>query len=89
MNLFDILNDIIRDKTGTLHHHEEFQQAWSSFMVIRYLSMDKQFINYARIANRLQMDLDSEQMYKFLVKTIPKRNKTWIKYISKPKKKES
>jgi hypothetical protein len=86
MNLFDILKDLIKEKSGTLCYEEGFDKAWNSYMVIRYLSMDKRFIRYANIANKIQMDLDSIQMYKFLIKIIPQNNNTWIKYISKKKK---
>ena len=55
-------------------------------MLCRYLSMDPRFVSIAVTANGLQTTLSSEQMYKFLVKTVPRQQRTFIKYISRKKK---
>ncbi len=86
MTLFDCLNDIIREKTGTLHKEPEFKKVWSTYMILRYLSMDSDFMAIAAEMNHYQQVLNSEQMYLFLVKMIPYRYKSFIPYI-KPKKK--
>lgn len=85
MNLFDILKDIIKDKTGKLKG-EEFNKNFSPFMISRYLSMDARFFEQARIANKYQSTLSKEQLYKLLTVSVPQSNKTFIKYIKKPKK---
>ena len=86
MTIFDILKDVLVTKSGKLHEQSDFKKSWSSFMVVRYLSMDHKFIEYADIANKLQLTLSSKQMYLLLTKIIPKQRSSFIKYISKPKK---
>lgn len=56
-------------------------------MIIRYLSMDYRFVEYAEVANKLQTTLSSKQMYLLLTNIIPKQKSSFIKYISKPKPK--
>ena len=89
MTLFDCLSDIIRDKSGTLHQHEDFKKTWSTYMILRYLSMDSEFQPIATEMNKYQQTLTSEQMYLFLVKVIPYRRSTFIKYIKSKKKAET
>jgi hypothetical protein len=84
MSLFDCLKDIITYKTKTLHHNPEFGSVWSSFMIIRYLSMDKRFYTVAEDANRLVSVLSPEQMYLYLSAAISKSGNSYITYIKKP-----
>lgn len=88
MNMFDILADIIKHKKGNLHEEEDFAKNCNIYMIIRYLSMDKRFSDAAYVANQLHGPLMSqENMYKLLVKIVPRSNNHFIKYISKDKKK--
>jgi hypothetical protein len=86
MTIFDCLKDIITTKSQKLHLDPDFKKVWSSFMITRYLSMDKRFADLAFDINKYQMTLTSEQLYLTLCKIIPKQNNSFIKYISKPKK---
>ena len=84
MTIFDCLKDIIKDKTGTLDQQPDFKKSWSSFMVIRYLSMDKRFREVACKANELhKKGMSSKQMYRYLIAAVPQNNRTWIRYIKK------
>tara|TARA_R110002020_G_scaffold90534_21_gene220496 strand:+ start:269 stop:550 length:282 start_codon:yes stop_codon:yes gene_type:complete len=86
MTMFDVLADIIKHKTGKLHEEEDFKKAFNVFMVIRYLSMDERFSDAAYIANQLHNNtLSQENMYKLLIKIVPRSNNHFIKYISKAK----
>jgi hypothetical protein len=86
--MFDIMKDIIKDKKGNLHKEEDFSKAFNTYMIIRYLSMDKRFTDAAYIANQLHTspNMTQENMYKLLIKIVPKSNNHFIKYISKNKK---
>jgi hypothetical protein len=88
MNIYDILKDIITVKSGKLHTEPDFKKVWSSFMIARYLSMDSKFVNYGALVNKYQLIFMPEQMYLFLVKSIPQNRNSFIKYITKPKKKK-
>jgi hypothetical protein len=81
MTLFDCLKDIITTKSGTLHTQEGFSKAWSNYMIIRYLSMDRRFKDIAVEMNKYSATLTSEQLYLFLVQMVPKSSKSFIKYI--------
>ena len=84
MTTFDFLKDIIKDKTGTLDQKPEFKKKWSSFMVIRWLSMDSRFREVAFKANELHDVLNGKQMYRYLVAAIPYDSNTYIgHYIKK------
>lgn len=85
MNLFDCLKEIITEKKGDLYGHPDFSKAWSNYMIVRYLSMDPRFFQIATIANNLQTQLSSKDMYLFLVKHTPYSKNSFIKYITKPK----
>ena len=81
MTLFDCLGDILKHKTGTLHEQEGFKKAWSTYMILRYLSMDEASLPLAAEMNKYQGILTDVQMYKFLVEMVPYRSNTFIKYI--------
>ena len=85
--MFDILADIIKHKTGELHKEEDFSKQFSTYMIIRYLSMDERFTEAAYIANQLHGGpMTQENMYKLLIKIVPQQKSHFIKYISKGKK---
>ena len=52
MTIFDILKDIIKDKSGTLIESSEFESAFNPFMIARYLSMRKSLMPYALWLNQ-------------------------------------
>ena len=89
MTIFDILRDIIKDKSGRLSNDPEFQTAFKSYMVCRYLSMDRRFVNCADYVNKYGGVLTKEQLYHLLVKIVPRHQKTYIQYISKSSTKRS
>jgi len=86
MTLFDCLKDIITKKTGKLHTQDGFRKAWSNYMIIRYLSMDKRFMAIATEMNKFSETLSFEQMYLFLVDMIPYDKNSYIQYIKSKKK---
>lgn len=86
MTLFDCLKDIITLKSGGLNNSPDFKKAFNVFMICRYLSMDKRFSAVAAEANRLQESLTQEQMYQYLLASVPRHRNSYIRYISKKKK---
>ena len=86
MTIFDILQDIIRDKRGNLHENEEFRKTFSSFMVRRYLSFRGEFFDVVRDTAHLAETLEPEQYYKLLVKMIPRSVNAYCPYITKKSK---
>ena len=89
-NFFDILADILMKKSGgTLHEQSGFQSKFSTFMIVRYLSMNDKLLPYANELNKLQLTLSPTQVYLWCYHNIPKQRSSYIKYISKPKKKKT
>jgi len=86
MNIFDFLKEIISEKRGNLHLSPLFSKEWDSFMMARYLSMDKRFENIAECFSQLYLHMNSEQAYLYLLKAVPYHRNSFIRYISKPKK---
>ena len=88
LNIFNILNDIIRDKTGKLSSEPEFDKEFNIFMLARYLSMRRDLEVYADFLNKYGSVLSKENLYYYLLKNVPRSDQVFIKYISKPKKKK-
>lgn len=90
MNFFDILQNILQKNNDHLEDHPNFNQAFSTFMLIRYLSMRPSTLPYALIIQNFQRaGISNLDIYRFAFKNIPKQN-PFIKYIKptdkKPKK---
>jgi len=88
LNIFDILKDVICNKTGSLSEEPEFSKAFQPFILARYFSMRSDLMKFALFLNSYSTSLSNEQMYKFLLNNIPQSKNYFIKYISKPKKKK-
>lgn len=84
--IFDYLDDICFKKTGTLPDERDPEmKAWDTFMILRYLSMDENYLPVINIFNMYQSMLSKKQIYHILLLIIPKR-KTFLSY---PKLKET
>jgi hypothetical protein len=88
LTIFNILNDVIRDKTGNLISEPEFEKDFNTFMLARYLSMRRDLEPFANYLNKYGSKLSKENLYHYLLKSIPQDNQVFIKYISKTKKKK-
>ena len=86
MTIFDILTDIIKNKTGSLCNDSEFDKTFQNFMINRYLSMRQEFLENLCECIKLQDNLSKEQYYKLLVKSIPYSSNSYCNYIKKAKK---
>ena len=86
MTIFDCLNDIIVTKSGKLHEDMEFTKVWSNYIILRYLSMDNKYRQYATILNKHVSTFTQVEMYRILLKVLPKQNSCFISYIKKTKK---
>jgi len=83
LTFFDILSDILLKKDGTLYKNAQFQQIFSPFMLVRYLSMKESLISYANTLNMLHQHLTYKEVYLWCYHTIPKQTSGYIKYIKK------
>ena len=80
VSIFTYLQDICYQKKGNIHLEKDFEmKKWSSFMILRYLSLDENYIFFINELNMYQGILTSEQMYKVLLKVLPK-NKKFLQY---------
>lgn len=77
-NIFDWLNEITLNKTPWEEFTQEDKQAWNTYMVRRFISMDK---NYTDLVSEIQnYPIPVESEYKFWCRVLPKR-KTFFRYI--------
>lgn len=88
MTIFDILKDIIKDKTGKCSEHIKFESTFNVFILARYLSMKKEYMPYAQWLSRYGNHVGKLGSYKFLVKNVPKSYNSYIPYIKSKKDKE-
>jgi hypothetical protein len=84
--IFQFLNDICYDKKGDLINDSTKTQ-WSTFMVLRFLSMDKALAPIVNYLNKYQGILTKEEMYALLIEIVPKK-KRFLKYVGAKNKSE-
>lgn len=81
--LFDHINHIKfeQDPDYFKNLSEEDKKSWSSFMIIKFLSMDMQLTNMMTYVNKYISVLDDSEMYTYLINLLPKDNynTTWMK----------
>jgi hypothetical protein len=75
--VWEIVDDILVDKTGTLLDDAVYEKDFNAFLIIRYLSMNPMLLPYCNYLNRLhdmrgQKSISKKQFYKLMVKLIPK-----------------
>tara|TARA_R100001163_G_scaffold44355_1_gene33488 strand:- start:9717 stop:10130 length:414 start_codon:yes stop_codon:yes gene_type:complete len=86
MKLWDWLDEITVTKSPSSKFTSDDWESWNSYMVHRFISMGKNNIEIANIAQRMH-PTDKIGIYNFYCNMIPKK-KVWNKYIkSKTKSK--
>ena len=85
MTIFSILKEIITEKQGDYHLREEFESKFNPYMILRYLSMKPEFLTISAIANSMYQNISKEQLYLFLVKSVPYNRSSYIVYIKAAK----
>lgn len=88
MLLFDYLKNILQTKSMQTYdnhiHSDNFNSSFSTFMVLRYLSMcENPEVRNIVLENQLQLERfpDSKMLYLHLLKIIPKQNTSFIVYL--------
>lgn len=73
VTLFSYLKDITYLKTGKVPEQGDYEMKnFDTYMILRYLSMDKNYLPLINIFNQYQGTLTKKQMYQALLVTIPK-----------------
>jgi hypothetical protein len=75
--VWEIVDDILVDKTGTLLEDATYEKDFNAFLIIRYLSMNPELAPYCNYLNRLhdmrgQKSISKKQFYKLMIKLIPR-----------------
>ena len=88
LTFFDILKDILLKQNGNMYQSNNFEQTFSTYMVVRYLSMKPNLIKYAKQINHLNKIncLTPKHIYLWCYHNIPKQSSGYIRYIKKQKK---
>lgn len=84
MNLFDWLKHINLYKTPTEKFTEKDWETFNSYMVHRFISMDKEFIEVVNYVQELPPQ-EKKMIYNVYKEFIPKNNK-WNKYVKSTSK---
>jgi len=82
---YKIIQDIRFKKEGNLLDDDENLKAFTNFMALRFLSMDRSNLDVINFLNQLQGVLDKKQMYEILLDVIPVST-GYIQYVSNKKK---
>ena len=86
MNVFKWLNEITVKKSPSTQFSDEDWDGWNSYMVHRFLSMSKEYIDIVNLAQKFH-PTDKKGLYNFYKEIIPKK-KVWNKYIKNQNKKD-
>ena len=87
INFFDILKNILSKGDDFLDEHPDFKKNFSTYMLIRYLSMREDLFPFALIIQQMvSAKISDMSIYKFAYTHIPKTRSTFIKYIKKSNK---
>lgn len=78
-NIWGWLDEITLKKSPVSSFTEKEWDIWNSYMVHRFLSMNKNYLEVANAAQKFSPQ-DKSQIYSFYKEFIP-RKKTWSKYI--------
>lgn len=90
MTFFDILGNILTKNKDNLEDDIDFESTFSSYMLIRYLSMRDSLLPYARFIQLfVRANIDNKTIYRWAYVNIPRQTSPYIKYIAKKKKKEN
>ncbi len=85
LKVYDIVRDIIADKTGALMDEPSFDREFSPYMVARYLSMRKEYVPFADWINIYGRVLPKTLLYRFLVRHVPRSGNGFVDYIRRKK----
>lgn len=76
LTIFSYLQDVTHGKRGNIHLERDLElKKFSSFMILRYLSLDINYCPLVAILNQYQGVLSKEEMYKILLFLIPRARK--------------
>ena len=78
-NIWGWLEEITLTKSPNTSFSNEEWELWNSYMVHRFLSMNKNYLDVVNLAQKFNPQ-DKSQIYSFYKEFIPKK-KTWSKYI--------
>tara|TARA_Y100000592_G_C5329264_1_gene248693 strand:+ start:314 stop:730 length:417 start_codon:yes stop_codon:yes gene_type:complete len=87
MNIFNWLEEITVKKSLPSHFTTEDWDNWNSYMIHRFLSMNKSYIDIVNFVQKINPQ-NKKEIYTIYREMIPKR-KIWNKYIKNQNKKDN
>lgn len=89
-SFFDYLKNIYQTKDPQLLESDisdrSFNSSYSKWMIHRYLSFHKPFMEIIKNQQHILESMDNEQHYRYLFHIIPQNRFLFIKYVKKPAK---
>lgn len=89
-NIFDALNNIMQNKQKDYFNNlsESEQKDYNVFMIQRYLSMNRAWIQLVGQIDRYAFNCFNKEQYdKLMIDLIPSKQKVFLKYVKKNKEK--
>ena len=80
MTIFDILKDIVTNKTGTLHLQEDFEDQFQLYVLMGFLSTVPKNLPCCEYINKYGDNVTKVALYKILVAGIPYARTSYLKY---------
>tara|TARA_R110002020_G_scaffold260123_1_gene474313 strand:- start:26 stop:442 length:417 start_codon:yes stop_codon:yes gene_type:complete len=80
MKIFDWLNEITLHKKSWDSFSEEDHKSFNTFIINRFLSMNKDWIEIVNMLQQYTIGMDSRDVYTLYINLIPK-GKKFLKYI--------
>tara|TARA_E500000318_G_scaffold86973_2_gene83781 strand:+ start:855 stop:1223 length:369 start_codon:yes stop_codon:yes gene_type:complete len=90
MTIFDFLNNILHDKKQSELDLSDYN-VYSPYIINRFLSQYSSDVCYVinhTVNKNFETNWDKEHHYKFLIESLPKLKKKFIRYIKKNKDKD-
>ena len=81
MKIWDWLNEITTKKTPTSQFSDKDWESWNSYMIHRFLSMNKYYIDIVNYVQKMNPQ-SKKEIYTIYREMIPKK-KLWLKYLKK------
>lgn len=85
MKVYDIVRDVICDKTYSLCEEPSFEADFNPYMVARYLSMRPEYLSFAEWMNTHAKNLSKKAVYLYLTRHVPRSGNGRVEYIRRPR----
>lgn len=82
MDFFEVLRNVIQKNDPNIVENPDFDKVFTSYMLVRYLSMRLDLLPLAQVIQSMQKaGISEKDIYQFAYKNVPYSRNGYIKYI--------